>query len=463
VNRSDTIDQADVSQRLVPEQSPINGLGAVLRRSILACAQGGSVEDQLECADLAFALGYGDAARMLFEGVFVQRGFSAKQVAEQARIAARTGLWHEGFNVGSPLAAESEAEFAIDLALVELRNLIETVPTALPTSLPLAVEVPISPTSRSAEPRKSVYKNDGRCFAGLLGWLCTALRESNIAQITLVLEELRGEILGKPRWHARDHADAPIDELAAGLVTSQLHAFLDRNRNLCWAPLGSATLFAAASRLPAGGLGPYLSNVRQLLRSTSDLLGLALLAGADDGSGHGVEFQRWLVRLGAHLGSGERTELVDYFADHGLAVALAGFFGATPQVADRGSRLPWIVRDAALDLGLAKLAAAAQARIAILMPDHAEEQIVLAEVLGGIDSEAAREALLEALRLEPKHEGALERLAVLDAGDFGAFEVLSGLASPPWRVTLRAHHRRGSEQKGGTERATRSNPDNAQG
>ena len=398
---------------------------------------------------MAFQLGYADAARMLYQAVFVQRGFSARQIAEQARVAARTGLWGERAPAGDPPPAMTAA-FAIDLAVTELRQLVELTLRS-PPSPPPAVEVPGLPPTIGAEPGRGARAIDVSAMAALCERLCASLRANDVARIEPILEEVRHDLLSQQRWNPRDHADASIDELAAGMVASQLHAFFDRNRDFCWVPFGSATLFAAVARLPAGGLGPYLGNVGQLLRSANDLMGLALLAGADDGSGRSVEFQRWLVLLATHLGSGERIDLVEQLADHGLVHALAGVFGTTPRAADRDSRLPWIVRDAALDLGMKALASQAQARIVGLLPDRVEEWVVLAEVLGGIDDERARQALAEALRLNLEHEGALERSAILEAGGFGAFEVLSGLGSPPWRVTLRARHRRADAPTGGAE------------
>ena len=283
----------------------------------------------------------------------------------------------------------------------------------------------------------------------LSGQLCVSLRANDARQVGIVLEELRSDLLSRERWDPRDHADASITDLAAGVVSGQLQAFFRQVHDLCWAPFGSSALFAAAARLSEGALGPYFGKVKQLLRSEKDIMGLALLAGAHDGSSPGLRFQQWLVLLSTHLGGGERDSFADAVADRGLIVALEGIFDATRRAAaDRHSRLPWIIRDAALDLRRPDLAAQAQARIVSLSPDRVEEWIVLAEVLGGHDRVAAEQALAEALRLAPDSEDALELSAALEAGDFGAFEVFNGIGSPPWRVALRAQHRLQEEQTG---------------
>ena len=432
------------TSRPTPDPFPLDGLGAVLRRSIIACDRERSIDDQIDCAGMALDLGYVDAARLLYEGAFLRRGFSEMQIVAQARIAARTGLWPDEAWPGDP-PRNHEADFAVDLALGELRRLIELAPEASLPPLP-AVDVTALAAGRAwsigaVSPDRARRTIDAGLMTDLCGRLCSSLRASDGGQLDQVLEEVRDHLLVRPRWEPRDYADVSITDLAAGVVAGQLQAFFGRNYNLCWAPFGSSDLFAAAARLPNGGLGPYFGNVRQLLRSERDLMGLTLLAGADDGSGRSPRFQRWLVLLSTHLGGGDRVGLADEFADRGFVVALQGMFGAAGHAAvDRHSRLPWIIRDAALDLGQLDLAAQAQASIVSLSPERVEEWIVLAEVLGGSDGSGAEQALAEALRLDPE-ESALELNAALMADDFRGFEVLSGLGSPPWRVAVRAPYR----------------------
>ena len=447
----EVIGSANPPSRSTPDPFPVGGLGAVLRRTIIACDGSLALEDQLDCADMACALGYWDAARMLYQGVFVLRGFSAKQIASQARIAARTRLWPEEAWPGD-VPAPAQADFAVDLALVELRGMIELASEAPLSPLP-AIDIPgmVSQHTSSGETAShdGAQPIDPALVMALCERLCACLRSNDVTRLGTVLDDLRDNWLGRPRWQSRDHVDASITDLAAGVVANQLQAFFRRNHELCWEPFGSSAMFAAAARLSDGGLGPYFGNVKNLLRSERDLMGLALIAGADDGTGRGARFQRWIVLLSTYLDGGDRIGLADDLADRGLSIALTGIFGRTWQEApDRGSRLPWIIRDAALDLGLVDLAAQAQARIVGFSPDRVEEWIVLAEVLGGDDRVAAKHALAEALRLSPLDKHALRLSAALEADDFGAFEALSGVASPSWRTALRARHRVPKEQPG---------------
>lgn len=272
--------------------------------------------------------------------------------------------------------------------------------------------------------------------------LFAALRSNNAIQLDKVIQETLGGLLKQQQWDPRDYADASITEIAAGVVSNQLRGFFNKNHNIYHAAFGSTALLAATASLSDAGLGPYLNNVNRLLRSERDLFGLTLLAGTDESSGRNLQFQRCLVLLSTHLVEGARISLSDALGDRGLGVALAGMLNATwHAVPIQGSRLLWSIRDSALDLGEVDLAAHAQASIVRLSPGKVEEWIVLAEVLGGRDNLAASRALDEALRLSPSHTGALELREAFKAGNFGAFEVLRGMGSPPWRVALRAQHR----------------------
>lgn len=441
------------------------GAASIMSRAIAAHgAPDATTQDQIDSADTAFALGYPEVARLLYDAAFLRAGFSRSSLRSWASIAERTGLWPDA--AMSLPALLPTTGFAVDVALAQLRDLMageaELPPLALPDPGPATLEtlkLPL-PSTAVEQPEHALA---APTVVDLLATLCDALRRDDVAALAEVLEQVRSEVL-EPS--GSDVADRPVGSIldlaalavppgadvadclvrsvfdqAASAVLDQMRAFFLLHHDLCWAPFGSPALFAAAAKLDEAALGPYFTSVGRLLRSPKDLFGLIDLAGRDMAAS-ASRLQRWPVLLAIHLDHDTRVLVADEMGDRGLTSALSGLLGATRRSPARGTYLFWAIRDAALDNGEVALAAAAQTGIVGLTVTEAREWIVLAEILGtGGAFVAARTAITEARKLDPYDDIARERMEALQTGEFERFHVLSGFSSPPWRVALRARHR----------------------
>ena len=92
--------QADAEQRL--------------RRALVRAGRDDAVlQDQIDCAEMALAVGLRDVAATLYGLVFLQMGFAPRARARQQAIAARTGLWTLPVEVEEVLTATG---FSVDRA-----------------------------------------------------------------------------------------------------------------------------------------------------------------------------------------------------------------------------------------------------------------------------------------------------------------------------------------------------------
>lgn len=417
-----------------------DGVMAILRQTLARSgADGARMHDQIDCADLALEVGHPDVARLLYEVAFLRGGFAPGAVRAQARIAARTRLW-DAADWGRHAAIAPRTGFSLERTvrtLVDLMALDGDPPPPVGEPSPadaLAAELPL-PGPPAAEVPAPL---DARAVAALSSRLCEALRGGDVVAVADALDRIAADVLDRPPFLIGDFAAAPVFDLAAAVAFNALRAFFLLNHDLCWAPFGSPAVFAAAARLEDGGLGPYLTNVRNLIRSSRDLFGLIQRAGG----GERARLERWLVVLATHLDHDSRVALADEAGDRGLTTVLQGLLTATRRTPDRGTYPFWAIRDAALDLGEIALAAEAQAAITGLSYNRGTEWVVLAEILGtGGGAPHAETALIEALRLSPIDLPALERLDALREGRFEQYHVLHGFGTPPWRIALRTRSR----------------------
>ena len=420
---------------------PAPAFAAAVRRALLRCAGGDApVQDQLDAAEMVLAAGLADAARTLYDVAFVCMGFHPARLRQQYGIIACTSLWGPADPdraVPSPAGPGHQAAAAV----AELRQLMAT-----------ADLVPLPPDgagvrseyAKAAEPAAP----DG--LTTLCSRLHMLLRQpgdvGTLTRLGNVLAQLRGLHLDRPGSGAARHAGAPLDVLCAEVAREGLRGFLGRNRDLAYAPFGSAGLLHGAARLGLGGLGPYLSGTARLTRHSRDLLGLIQLA--DGSPGLQDRWDRWAVLLSQHWPDPALHELLHDLADAGLMRAV---WGIAERAALRPGPVPdpgllWCLRDAGLDTGDMALAVRAQRLVVRSRADQANEWVVLGEVEAAAGNLAAAErAFATALGIDRDHRIGRQRLAALREDRTGDFVPVEGYGTPQGRKLARLRRRAATE------------------
>ncbi len=444
-----TVDTANARPASGYQPSNMTGGAAILRPAVVACCQlAASVQDQIDCAELALALGETEVARLLFDLAFLRRGFSHSALGSWDAIAARTGLWTRDT---PPPTARPTGDFALGVALEELRVLIAA--------------HPISPALRGdadsdhigavqPQPRMLLLNNavqerivDALTTFGLVGRLCAALRQGDVSALAGALEQVRESLLDEPEQGTAIVGQTLL-QLAAAAAAEQLRDFFRIHHMLCWGPFGEPALFLAAARAEEGALGPYFSGVGRLIRTPKDLFGLIALAAEEAAAGRRLRLERWLALLATHLDAQMSVALVDEIGDRGLIVALGGMLEAALRRHDKDIALFSAIRDAALDLGTPAIAARAQAAIARMSVNDVLAWVLLADALATEGShDAARAAIAQVLKLSPVDQLAQQRVAALDAGQYEPFHLLMGLRSSSRQIALRARYRSNTHEE----------------
>ena len=108
--------------------------------------------------------------------------------------------------------------------------------------------------------------------AELSAWLQAPDRESDDLAGALV-DRLRGAS-GLSGPAIRGFAAAPRSLLAEVIALTSLRRFLQAASDLLYTPLGSTRLFHATCRLDVAGVGPYFSNIGQIVRRSADMFEL---------------------------------------------------------------------------------------------------------------------------------------------------------------------------------------------
>ena len=423
--------------------SNLIGGAAILRPAVVACCQSAaSVQDQIDCAELALALGEPQVAKLLFDLALLRRGFSSSALESWDAVAERTGLWPRDT---SPPTERPTDDFALGVALVELRVLIAAYPIS--PALHGNYDSDHLGTAR-LQPRTLLLSDavqervvDALATFGLVGRLCAALRQGDESSLAGVLEQIHETLLEKPEQGLAIVGQTLL-HLAAAAAVEQLRDFFRINHLLCWGPFGDPKLFLAAARSEEAALGAYFSGVSRLIRTPKDLFGLIALAGENAAAGQRLPLERWLVLLATHFDGQMSVALVDEIGDRGLIVALGGMLDAALRRHDNDSALFSAIRDAALDLGTPAIAARAQAAIAQISVSDVRAWVLLADALATEGSDdAARGALAQVLKLSPADPLARQRIAALDARQYRPFYLLMGLHSSPWQIALRARYR----------------------
>ena len=406
-----------------------------LHRALLRAARSGALlQDQIDCAELALAGGQRDIARMLFGLVFLQIGFSPEGLALQGEVEARSGLWAGPVRSEANLPDPPASRFSVEIAIAELRRLMRAVPRPrrlerLDTIQPLSEEA-FPPKPESDELRARVVD--------LLQAVPRIEADGRLAQ---ALGGLADELCTFGPIRLEEHLDEDASGLSTLFAVRETQPFALLAREFLEAePTGA--LFREAGRLNPAGLGPYFSNVHQIIRNAQDIL--ALIGAASEGQASKEEIDCWCVLLCTGLPDPETAELVVELGDRGMTRALRLLLSQTGRwtAIEKRQEVAESIRDAGLDLGDLALAAAAQHLIASCSPNDKIAWGVLGDIRATLgDAAGAEMAFSHWLHLDPGDDGAIERLRALRSGGFGPFQVTGGYKSSPIRRHLRRRHR----------------------
>jgi hypothetical protein len=406
------------------------------------------VHDQFEWAEMCLSAGLRDAARLLYEGAFLRRGFSPQLLMEQARFGAETGLWPPEPEVESASTANAGT---VEIAMAEMRGLAKALSSQFARG-------PAEPQHRdaaaSAPPTGAVV--DHISIDGVSGEveatvhaLFLAFRRRTVpgcvADVGAAVESLWNTSRRGPEIDHRFIGAASLPRLGAGLGLVGVREFLYANRDLVWGAYGSAELLHRAGRLNSFGLGPWFSNAQHIVRRSRDVFELAYVASdVADEEGVGIGVEPWIGLLSRRLGGPLLAEVIDDLGDLNAKVALSMIY-------DRAASLPlpridtgliMRLRDAALDNLDYDLASRAQALIVRLRPDVLHERVILGDIYGSAGRVAeAKQSFLICLKQSPGNEAITGRLAALNLSRFTPFEVRRGFVTPEDRRVRRLQRR----------------------
>lgn len=421
---------------------------SLLRRSlVIAARDDGSVQDQIDCAELALAAGAPDSARLLYDVLFLRTGFSPARQNWQRAIAARTGLWRDD-EPFDPAAEEVRSGSSIDIAIAELTRLIERIADlpALPVS-PIDFIRPYA-TSADAPVAPPPLPPFLPALADGCRRLCRLLRAPLAGgaggDLAALLAQFDDRIGGAAPIGVSNHLGAPIEQLCAIFAYDRLRGFLLTRRDLFRSPFGSAALFHAAARLDPAGLGPYFDNVGRLLRTSRDLFGLIRLAHGDRAEIAPDSLERWLILLSADFDKATLLDLIDELADRRLTRAMGALLDVIGRSAParRDHQFVWRLRDGALDIGDVALAIRAQELAVLWSADNRVEWTILGDINATVgDIPAARRAYARCMTIAPRNPGTRDRLTALRTGRFDCYAVVAGFGTPKARQNMRLARR----------------------
>jgi hypothetical protein len=429
-------------------------MSSLLRASLLRCTRDlHAVQDQIDCAGLLLVGELKDLARTLYDITFLRLGFGESGVKKQAEIASRTRLWTDAEWVRSPIPSISQLGHSFAIAIGELKQIVNS---EAGSSFASAREGKVAerlatPSPEAVRDRTATPAAIGNSVGNLCEQLCKVLRDpltdrSQEEELGRLLARIRNEILSRPPLDLHNHIPA-IPLMAASLAFNSLRSFFLSNYDVAYPPFGSTELFHITARLNGSGLGPYLTNMPQLIRNCRDIFGMIQLAAgtSSDGTVERDILETWSVRLSQHFDGSLLQEFIEELADLGLIGAIWGIYARTVRQSDVFPDLGilWCIRDAGLDNGDVSLALAAQKEVLRWSPYSTIEWIVLGEIEGTYGQmEEAKASFLGALRIEPAHKGAIERLKALQIGRFERFAINGGFGSSNTRKLLRSNRRR---------------------
>jgi hypothetical protein len=427
-------------------------ISALLRTSLLRCTRDlHSVQDQIDCAELLFAGDLRDSARTLYNVTFLRLGFGASGVTRQAEIASRTRLWEDDEWMRSPIAPVSQLGHAFAIAIDELKEILNsTTDIAIVSVRKTEAGEPISGRPGAVTMDPSAFAAMANGVGDLCEQLCAVLRhpvtDRSREDLDRLLARVQHEVLSQPSLDFRSYV-GEIPLMAACLAFNSFRSFFLSNYDLAYPPFGSTELFDMMARLDGVGLGTYATNMTQLIGNCRDIFGMIQLAAGtkSDGTVERDLLETWSVRLSQHVDGSLLHGLIEELADLGLMAAIWGIYGRIVRQSDvfPDMGILWCIRDAGLDNGDVSLALAAQKEVLRWSPDSTIEWIVLGEMEATYGQmEEAKASFMRALRIEPAHKGAKERIEALRTGRFERFTINGGFGSSNTRKLLRSARQR---------------------
>jgi hypothetical protein len=432
---------------------------AELRRLLLQCAENPSVlQDLIDCAELSSVAGFSEAGRVLYDVIFIWKGFSPSSIQAQVEIAARTHLWSDDGIPRLPTPLSSLPALSIDIAATELKHAF-SLPLETPPLPKQGSNLVNSTCAQAVDLNTQILAQNQSAhdlnvfllqFTELCDSLCRALtqpsNEQNWQITERLLVHLQKDVLDKPFFNLMAHNSIEIGRLAILLAFNSLKTFLTVNQDLAYGPFGSAGIFHSASQFEGAGLGPYFNHTSSLFRNGREILALIRrAAGMEPNSVFDADFlERWSYFLSMHVHGQALKEIVDVLGDRDLMRAIWGIYarmarrqGIRP---DRG--VLWHVRDAGIDNGDMQLALCAQKLIAQWWVEDKAEWTILGdlEATAGDYGQAER-AYLYVLNLDSGDQNARKRLDALREGSFEDFTITCGFGTSGFRKMLRLRRR----------------------
>ncbi len=426
-------------------------LSELERRAVLvASACRPSLQDQLDGATAWLEAGLGEDARLLFESVFIQQGFSWRLAAARRGLLTRLGLESSDPAARTPPPGRGNT---VELAISELRAFAAATGPMIARSLAdHAARTHKTPGLHpNAVLRRAVAAPSERAMsevvATIFAWLhAPSPSASDDAAAEAMIDSLRGAGVETVRLGPAFAAASPA-MLAAALALDGLRRFLLESSDLLLEPLGSTRLFHATASLDSAGLGPYLGNVGQIVRRSANLFELAAIAAeASATAGAPVGEEAWIVLLSRSFQGALLYEVVDDLGDRGAMFALGAILDRILAATPVDRLLVARLRDTALDNLDYALAARAQQAIVGLDPLDLLELNILGVIdASGGRTSAAEQSFLACLALTPEDEDEDENVrARLDAARLRRFEpyaVTQGFGSPHDRQLRRLRRR----------------------
>ncbi len=406
------------------------------------------MQDQIDWAELCLLQGLRDPGRLLFETAFIRQGFSPQCLAEQNRVARRTGLWPQAQAINAPSYTGT-----VDGAVAELHALARTTSRRIARSIvgrPPRDQTEPSPHASSMSQAASLdagVGDLGQAVHALFLWLRASTLPSNWNGLETLMASLRGTIRQMPHLDHRTFTGAALPLVATALSVSALRDFLLVNSDLIVEPFGSAELFYRVARFDSACLGPYFTNVQRLVRKSRDVFELAYVGvSAAEESGVEIGLEPWLALLSRCLTGALLDEVIDDLGDAGAMSALALIYNRAASLPDDLIDLRMIrrLRDTALDNLDYDLASRAQALVVRLCPGALHERVILGTIDGSAGRiTAAEQSFTTCLKLAPEFEDVRSRLIALRSRKFGPFMVQQGYEIPEDRQIPRIRRRMG--------------------
>jgi hypothetical protein len=377
---------------LASEQAAV---AALARKLLLSSRSNTPVQDQLDCAEAAFDLGFTVTARLLFAAAFIRMGRVPDALALQGAVAGRTSLWPTG-TLPEPVAGERTSKFQVELAREELGRL-----ASLAGKLP-----PVQPAKAAAglflEEKKAGLPADPPAMAEpltvarLVDELHLALSAADAGRLAPVLDDAHSELLSRPAPAPSDHAQGSIFHLACLSAAISTRTLLSDYQDLAYAPFGSPEILLESAS--AVGLGPYLSHGAALLEQPRDIFRLAGSASADSHLvGH------LIVLCAGSLTEGQIEAILEALKVGRLPAAVYGLAATAQRRALRSPDVFRLTRDFALARGDTTAAIDAQHRLVERDPSRDQRNLLDSLLSPQVSAEALQTAIasIKAKRAEP--------------------------------------------------------------